>query len=166
MIISLILGIVAGGVLLLLDLLFLPYFPDKLLKTALETTQLENLTASFYGGINEGLLCRLFGISAVAWLLSQIWHTAAGLPTTGIFWIANFTLALLFALGHLPAQKALTGNITSVMLARTLILNMLVGLLCGWLFWNYGILAAMIAHFAVDIVYHVGGTYVLRLKNQ
>lgn len=163
-IIALFLGIAAGGVLLVADLLFLPHLPKKLLDTALETTQFENFTASFYGGINEELLSRLFGISAVAWLLSRIWHTPTGLPTVGIYWIANIILALLFALGHLPALKIMVGKISQVLLTRTLLLNMVVGIICGWLFWNYGIVAAMIAHFIADIVYHVGGTFVLRLK--
>lgn len=163
-IIALILGIVSGSVLLVADLLFLPHLSKKLLDTALKTTQFENFSASFYGGINEELLTRLFGISVVAWLLSRIWHTPTGLPTAGVFWIANIFLALLFALGHLPALKAIVGKISSVLLTRTLVLNMVVGIICGWLFWNYGIVAAMIAHFIADIVYHVGGTAVLRSK--
>lgn len=52
-------GIVGGSGLLILDLLFVPYFPEQLLKTALKTTQWENFTASFYGGINEELFTRL-----------------------------------------------------------------------------------------------------------
>jgi hypothetical protein len=164
LLIALFLGIVAGSVLLVMDLLFLPHLPERLLTTALKTTQLENFMASFYGGINEELLMRLFGLSVVAWLLSRVWHTASGSPTTAVFWVANVILAVAFALGHLPALKALVGNITSVLLARTLLLNMAVGLLCGWLFWNYSIVAAMIAHFAADIIYHVGGTFVLHWK--
>lgn len=161
---ALFLGVVAGSLLLILDIWFLPHLPEKLLTTALRTTQLENFMASFYGGINEELLMRLFGLSAIAWLLARIWHTTSGSPTTGVFWVANILLAVLFALGHLPALKALVSNITPVLLMRTLVLNMAVGLVCGWLFWNYGIVSAMLAHFAADIVYHVGGTYVLRLK--
>lgn len=159
--IALLLGLGAGGVLLIADLFFLPYFPKKLLDTALKTTQLENFVASFYGGINEEILMRLFGISGIVWLLATVFHAPA---THSIFWIANFIMAIVFALGHLPALKNLIGTITSPMLARTLILNGIIGLLCGWLFWNYGIVAAMIAHFAADIVYHIGGTFVLRLK--
>lgn len=162
--ISVLWGIIAGGILMILDLWFLPHLPEKLLTTALKTTQWENFSASFYGGINEELLMRLFGLSTVAWLLSRVWHTASGLPTTGVFWTANVTLAVVFALGHLPALKNLVGNITAPLLTRTLVLNMAVGLVCGWLFWNYGIVAAMLAHFIADIVYHVGGTVVLRQK--
>jgi membrane protease YdiL (CAAX protease family) len=44
------------------------------------------------------------------------------------------------------------------------LLNAPVGLVCAWLFWTYGIEAAIIAHFCVDIVYHVCGAAVLRRK--
>lgn len=160
----LLLGILGGCFLLCADLLFLPYFPEKLLKTTLKTTQWENFTASFYGGINEELFSRLFGVSVIAWLLSRVWHTPTGLPTDSIFWIAIVIMAILFALGHLPTLKSLLGTITPVMFFRTILLNTPIGLLCGLLFWHYGITAAIIAHFVADIVYHVGGTYVLRSR--
>jgi hypothetical protein len=159
--VSIILGVLAGAVLLLGDLLFLPYWPEALVETARKTTLWENFAASFYGGINEEILIRLLGLSALAWLFSRVWHTSAGLPTGTVFWIANVLMAILFGLGHLPALKNLIGEISPVMLARSLLLNAPVGLLCGWLFWTYGIEAAIVAHFSADVVYHVFGTVAL-----
>jgi hypothetical protein len=160
------LGVLAGFILLLADLLFMPYWPDVLLETTRKTTLSENFLASFYGGINEELLMRLLGFSAVAWLFSRMWHTSAGLPTNAVFWISNVLMAIIFGLGHLPALKGLMGKISPIMFARTMLLNAPVGLVCGWLFWNYGIEAAMIAHFSADIIYHVGGTIVFRLNDR
>ncbi len=157
-------GIIGGVLLMLLDLLFLPHFPEKLLTTALKTTQWENFTASFYGGINEELFMRLFGVSLVAWIMSRILHMTNGLSTTADFWIAIIIMAVLFAIGHLPTLKNLLGTITPVMFLRSMLLNTPIGLLCGWIFWHYGIEAAIITHFVVDIIYHVGGTYVVRSK--
>jgi hypothetical protein len=159
-------GIVGGSFLLLLDLIFLPYFPEKLLTTALKTTQWENFSASFYGGINEELFMRLFGMSLIIWLLSRMWYMPSGLPTTAVFWVANSIMAVIFALGHLPALKNLLGTITPVMYLRTVILNAPIGLLCGFVFWRYGIESAITVHFVADIVYHVGGTFVLRAKQR
>jgi hypothetical protein len=164
LIIALELGIAGGSFLLVVDLLFLPYFSKKLLDTALKTTYWENLTASFYGGINEELFMRLFGLSVIAWILSKIWPTSADIATIDIFWIANIIMAVIFALGHLPALKSTLGEITHVMLSRTIILNTPIGLLCGWIFWHSGIEAAIVTHFACDIIYHIGGTSVLRFK--
>src|SRR5262249_43248571 len=56
------------------------------------------------------------------------------------------------------------GSLPPLMVIRSLVLNAPIGLLCGGLFWTYGIEAAIIAHFSADIVYHVFGTFVLRRK--
>ncbi|HUC31151.1 MAG TPA: hypothetical protein VMR99_00475 [Candidatus Paceibacterota bacterium] len=157
--IAIILGVLAGTVLLIADLFFLPYWPEQIVDTSRKTTLWENFFASLYGGINEELLMRLFGFSVLVWLLSFVWY-----PNIAIFWIVNIVMAVVFGIGHLPALKGLVGKISPVMLARTLLLNAPVGLICGWLFWTYGIEAAMVAHFSADIVYHVVGTIVLRRK--
>jgi hypothetical protein len=157
--IAIIFGIIAGALLLLADLFFVPYWPKPLLDTALKTTLFENFLASFYGGINEELLMRLFGFSALVWLLSFIWRL-----NPIIFWSVNVVMAIVFGIGHLPALKGVAGTISHAMFARALLLNAPVGLVCGWLFWTYGIEAAMVAHFSADIVYHVFGTIVLRSK--
>lgn len=33
--------------------------------------------------------------------------------------------------------------------------NTLVGIVCGWLFWQRGLIAAIVAHFSIDFVLHV-----------
>jgi len=157
-------GIVAGAILLIADLFFLPYWPQAITDTSRKTTTRENLSASFYGGINEEIFMRLFGFSVLAWIFSRIWHTSAGLPTVAVFWTVNIIMAIVFGLGHLPALKGLVGKISPIMLTRTLVLNAPVGLICGWLFWTYGIEAAIVAHFSADIVYHVFGTIILKRK--
>jgi len=164
--VAIIFGLLGGLLLFLMDLLFLPHLPEVLLDNAKKTTQWENFTSSFYGGINEELLMRLFGFSIIVWLLSRIWHTSVGLPTSTVLWVGNIILAVVFGLGHLPALKGLVGKITPTMFTRSLLLNAPIALICGWLFWQYGIEAAIVAHFSADIVYHVGGTIVLRRKSK
>ena len=60
----------------------------------------------------------------------------------------------LFGLGHLPATAALL-PLTPAVIARALILNGIPGVVFGWLFWRRGLEAAMVAHFAADLVLHV-----------
>ena len=124
----------------------------------------ENFTASFYGGLNEELLFRLLGLSATAWLLSRVW--ASGGPTDTALWVANMIMAVLFGLGHLPAARAVMGSITPLLVGRALALNTPIALICGWLFWRFGIEAAIVAHFTADLVYHVGGTLLLRANDR
>jgi hypothetical protein len=161
-VIAVCLGASLGALLLIADLFFMPHWPEALREVAPKTTLLENLLASFYGGINEELLMRLFGLSVLAWFLSFQWRTASGTPTVAAFWTANVIMAVLFGIAHLPALKSVIGTIPPLMLIRTLLLNAPVALACGWLFWTYGIETTIVAHFSADIIVHVVSTAVLR----
>jgi hypothetical protein len=157
--VGMLLGLALGALLLIADLFFLPYWPQALRDVSLATTPAENLLASVYGGINEELLMRLFGLSGLIWLVSFVWHSSSA-----VFWTINVIITIVFGLGHLPALKATVGTMPRLMVVRSLLLNAPIGLACGWLFWTFGIEAAIVAHFFADIVYHVFGTFVLRRK--
>jgi hypothetical protein len=159
------LGAAGGLFLLMFDLFLIPRLP-ALLDLARKASLWENFTASFYGGLNEELLFRLLGLSATAWLLSPAWRTPSGGPTDAALWVANAIMAVLFAVGHLPAARAVMGSITPLLVGRALALNAPIALSCGWLFWRFGIEAAIVAHFTADLVYHVGGTLLLRANDR
>lgn len=159
---SIILGVVSTSVVLGLEFF---YFQPAMLKELGEIATALNLQtsqpaawkgflASFYGGIAEEILLRLFVMSFFVWLGRFISKTSDGRPTKGIFWIANILAAVLFGLGHLPAVSLLV-PLTTLVVIRTVILNGLIGIACGWLFWKRGLEAAMISHFSADLVLHV-----------
>jgi membrane protease YdiL (CAAX protease family) len=110
--------------------------------------------ASFYGGIAEELLLRLFLMSLLAWLGRFVSKTQEGKPTSVVFWISNILAAIIFGLGHLPAT-ALLLPLTPLVISRALVLNGLAGVAFGWLYWKRGLEAAMVSHFAADIILHV-----------
>ena len=110
--------------------------------------------ASFYGGIAEELLLRLFLMSLFVWLGRFVSKTQEGKPTNSVFWIANILAAVLFGLGHLPATATII-PLTPLVITRAIVLNGLAGIAFGWLYWKRGLEAAMISHFAADIVLHV-----------
>jgi len=110
--------------------------------------------ASFYGGIAEEILLRLFAMSLLAWLGSFINKTSEGKPTNTIFWIANILAAVLFGIGHLPAASLIL-PLTTLVIVRIVLLNALGGIVFGWLYQKHGLESAMIAHFSADIVLHV-----------
>lgn len=157
-------GAGAGLFLTAADLVLLPRLP-ALLDLARKSSLWENFAASFYGGVNEELLTRLLGVSGTAWLLSQGWRQGPP-PTVVSFWLAIVMMAVIFAVGHLPATKAVAGKITPLILTRTLALNGPIAVLCGWLFWRHGIEAAIVAHLMADLVYHVGGTALLHANDR
>jgi membrane protease YdiL (CAAX protease family) len=159
---SIILGVI--GTLVILTLEFF-YFQPAMLKEIGETANNLNLQtsqpaawkgllASFYGGIAEEILLRLFVMSLFVWLGRFISKTAEGKPTVAVIWIANILAAVLFGLGHLPATSVQV-MLTPLVIARAIVLNGLLGIAFGWLYWKRGLEAAMISHFSADIVLHV-----------
>jgi membrane protease YdiL (CAAX protease family) len=159
---SSILGVVATLLLLALEFFyFQPAMVKELAGSAaalnLQTAQpaaWKGFLASFYGGIAEEILLRLFVMSLFVWLGRFISKTSQGKPTNAVFWIANILAAVLFGLGHLPTT-ALLVPLTPLIITRAVILNGLIGIVCGWLFWKRGLESAMVAHFSADLVLHV-----------
>jgi membrane protease YdiL (CAAX protease family) len=159
---SVIVGVVTTLVVLGLEFFyFQPAMMKELGNTAaalnLQTSQpaaWKGFLASFYGGIAEEILLRLFVMSFLVWLGRFLSKTSDGKPTSAIIWIANILAAVLFGLGHLPTV-ALLVPLTSLVIARTILLNGLIGVVCGWLYWKRGLESAMISHFSADLVLHV-----------
>lgn len=160
--ISVILGMVSTLILLALEFLyFQPALSRELGDTAnalnLQTSQpaaWKGLLASFYGGITEEILLRLFLMSFLVWLGRFVSRTAEGKPSGMVFWSANILAAVLFGLGHLPTT-ALLIPLTPLVITRAIVLNGLLGIIFGWLYWRHGLESAMISHFSADIVLHV-----------
>ncbi len=151
------LGILSFMAIALLErFVFGPHVPEVLRTSDVKAKPWMRFLASFYGGIDEEVLTRLFLVSGLAWILSRVWKNASGLPADGAFWTAILLAAVLFGLGHLPATKQLTPLTTWVVL-RAVVLNGVAAIAFGWLFWRYGLETAMVAHFSADICIHLIG---------
>ena len=102
--------------------------------------------------IGEEVWLRLGVMTVLCWLLVR----ALGRRdlTPGVAWIAISVSALAFGAIHLP-QLAAAGAATPFGVTGTMLGNGLVGIACGWLFWKHGIISAIAAHFAIDLVLHV-----------
>ena len=152
--ISITLGIVAGLLIIVGDDIF----------GMINTTDLSGITnipppwqgflVSFYGGINEEILLRLFFMSLLIWIFVKITRSKQGSPSSTIVWTAIIFSSILFGLAHLPIVASLT-TITPLYIARALILNGIGGIIFGWLYWKKGLESAIISHFTADIILHV-----------
>jgi hypothetical protein len=101
----------------------------------------------WYGGLAEEVMLRWGSMSLVAWGLSSLpgWrrkHFAIAM--------AAVVAAGLFAAAHLPALAAHV-ELTPLVVARTLLLNGVAGLVYGWLFWRHHLEAAMASHSATHL---------------
>jgi hypothetical protein len=108
--------------------------------------------ASFYGGVVEEVECRLFLVSLFVWLLAWLNRRQV---RPWMFVGAIVLAALLFGAGHLPAAFAIGMPHALLPIVRIVLLNALVGLVTGTLFWKFGLEHAMVAHFSADLVLHV-----------
>jgi membrane protease YdiL (CAAX protease family) len=159
---SIAVGVIAALLIIALELiLFQPAlireFGDTVEALNLEAARpaaWKGLLASFYGGIVEEILLRLFLMSLFAWLGSFISKTSEGKPTNIVFWIANILAAVVFGLAHLPATATII-PLTPLVIMRAIVLNGLAGVAFGYLYWKRGLESAMIAHFSADIILHV-----------
>ncbi|WP_449537385.1 CPBP family intramembrane glutamic endopeptidase [Ferdinandcohnia sp. Marseille-Q9671] len=142
---SIVIGFVVSVILIVLDFLFMKKMPKVQMD---EPSKLQALLASFYGGISEEVLTRLFIMTLVVYISKLL-----GVENFA-YWIGILFAALLFGIGHLPAAISLFGK-TKLVIIRTIVLNTIPGIMFGLLYWKYGIEVAMISHFTGDIFLHV-----------
>jgi hypothetical protein len=155
------LGVVAGFAIMILDVsVFAPRLQAELsiLQAAVpETTNppaWQGFLASFYGGINEEIMMRLFLLTLIAWVGTKLSRRSDGNPGTLVMWIATVLAGLALGAAHLPAAISMGIPLTPLYTLRVMMLN-LCGVLFGWLYWKKGLESAMVAHFAADVVIHV-----------
>ncbi|GAB4311018.1 MAG: CPBP family intramembrane metalloprotease [Methanobacteriaceae archaeon] len=154
--ISIGLGILAGVLIILFDNIFSLVGVTISLASATQINPpaWQGFLASFYGGINEEIMMRLFLMSLIVWIFYKIKRTSDDKPTSIGVWLAIIITAVLFGIGHLPITSALTA-LTPLVILRAIILNGIGGIIFGWLYWKKGLESAMISHFSADIVLHV-----------
>jgi hypothetical protein len=149
------LGILAGILIIGLDYLFsFAGVTINVTQSSINPPAWQGFLASFYGGINEEILLRLFLMSLLVWIFFKIKKTNEGKPTKAGVWLAIILAAIIFGAGHLPTVMAIT-TLTPLVIIRTVVLNCVGGIIFGWLYWRKGLESAMISHFSADIVLHV-----------
>jgi membrane protease YdiL (CAAX protease family) len=150
---SICLGILAGILIVLLSIPFNKLIPElDILEVSVSFWKA--FLASFYGGIAEEILLRLFLVSFFVWITFKIKKTKDGHPTNFGIWVSIIVASVIFGLGHLPATAQIT-SLTGIVVIRAIVLNGIGGIIFGWLYWKKGLESAMIAHFSADIVLHI-----------
>jgi membrane protease YdiL (CAAX protease family) len=149
-------GVLVGIVIKGLDaVVFLPRLPEVAQSGLKEPPAWAGFLGSFYGGITEEILMRLFMLSLFAWIGRFVNRTPEGRPGLGALWVANVLVAVLFGLGHLPTTAAAGVPLDALVITRGIVLSGLGGLVFGWFYWTFGLEAAMVSHFSTDIVAQV-----------
>ncbi len=145
------LGLATATIAVLLErFVFWHHLPNAF-HQGIRSTWWKRALATSYGAISEELIVRLFFMSLFAWGLKHAGLEASGLPSDTAMWIAVVLSALMFGLLHLPSTIMLA-PITKIIVIRTMALNGVIGLAAGWVFWEYGLIAAFVTHWFADIV--------------
>lgn len=112
----------------------------------------------FYGGVVEEVLCRWGLMGFFVWIGVLL----LGEPKPIIFWAAIFVSGLLFGAGHMPGYLSFGCKKTTSFVVLLLVLNLWASIIFGWLFWQYGLCAAIIAHALFHIVWYPFDRYFSR----
>ncbi len=110
-----------------------------------------------YGGITEELLLRWGFMTVLVWLAWRLLQSRRGAPRVLYIWLAIVASALVFGAGHLPAASVLIGTLTVNIVVFVVVANSVFGILFGYLYWRYGLEAAMIAHGTAHLVNYIAG---------
>ena len=159
---ALLIGTLGGIVVILLDsFVFGPPLAEEVKLLGLSPSVSVNppawqgLLASIEGGVNEEVQLRLFFMTLIAGLIAIAARKMDQKLPTVIFWTANILAAVLFGLGHLPATAQMGLPMDFLVVSRAIVLNGLLGIGFGWLYWKHGLESAILGHFSADIVLHV-----------
>ncbi|QDX39358.1 CPBP family intramembrane glutamic endopeptidase [Salarchaeum sp. JOR-1] len=154
---AMVLGVIGGLLILLLDVALAPFVAQDVPQSAIGATDrtVMNVLAYapvrfLYGGITEELLLRYGRLSALAFIGWILTGRQSGGLGSGVMWTAIVISAVLFGIGHLPAL-AQSVTLTPVLVARTILLNAIAGVLFGWLYWQRSLEAAMVSHAAFHV---------------
>jgi hypothetical protein len=145
------LGLGLGALLVLIRFVHQPFLPPEIPELG-HRGALGGLLVSFGAAVGEEVWLRLGVLTIVATAFLYLYRRDTVDAAVG--WSAIAISALAFGAMHLP-QLASYGAASPVGVIATVSGNTLVGLLFGWLYWRRSLVAAMLAHFAVDIVLHV-----------
>lgn len=106
---------------------------------------------AFESSILEEVVFRLFVLALVAWIATRL-----GARPPAAFGVGLAVSTLLFGAVHLPEWLALVPP-GAGLIATVLALNGVAALVFGWFFWRRGLPAAILCHFAADLVVQTFG---------
>lgn len=109
------------------------------------------LTRMLYGGITEEILMRWGLMSLLVWIAWRVFQNAQGKPHTVYILIAIGVSAIAFGLGHLPLAFMLSAQVTASLVTYIIVVNALFGVIAGYLYWQKGLEAAIIAHITAHL---------------
>jgi hypothetical protein len=145
--------ILAGSTVGVLGLFAQNAIPGDALMPGLDNpTTLQVLLRALSAALTEEILFRLGLMTLFVWAIRAIVsRPAMHVPS---LWAGNALAGLLFAAAHFPQIAFFPRHGWSLLIPFVLV-STSTGMIMGWLYMQYGLAAAIVAHFIVDVVVHV-----------
>jgi membrane protease YdiL (CAAX protease family) len=104
-----------------------------------------------YSAVTEEIIFRLGIATIVAWLGLKAFSSLGGRAKPISIWFSILVASVIFGLAHV-------GNLPNVPhpFLRAITLNGVAGIVLGWLYWNRGLEAAIVAHLSADALIYLG----------
>ena len=141
-----------GGILGIAVLVAFARFAPEPLAQLQDRFSLPLIARVLYGGITEEILVRWGLMTVMVWTCWRIFQGGVGTPSALSVWLPILLSALAFGALHLPMVVAMLGPLSASLFTYIVIANTAFGIVAGFLFWRYGLEAAMLAH----VIAHLG----------
>jgi hypothetical protein len=103
-----------------------------------------------FGGLVEEILTRWGLMTLFVWFGALVIDP----PTAPVYWAAIVISGLLFGVGHLPGLFAAGAQKSSLLYVSAVGSNLWVSLGLGWLYWQYGLIAAVVGHMLFHLAWY------------
>ena len=110
---------------------------------------------SFSAGITEEIMFRLCLMTLIIALIQYAKKSEN--PSDATVWTGNLIAAIFFGLMHLPLSSNFV-ELAPFTIGVNIVGNLITGSTFGWIYWKKGLLTAITAHVAFDLVFHVVGS--------
>lgn len=144
-------GLVGGCVGAPIILAFYALAPTVLVAIQPETP-LPLLVRVLYGGVTEEVLVRWGLMTTMVWAGWKATARGSQQPSSWVVWVAIVLSALIFGASHLPLVAQSLSTLSAYVAAYIIIGNALFGIVAGYLFWRYGLEAAIVAHTSAHVL--------------
>jgi len=146
-----VLGVALGGTLLLIRQICEPHLPPEIPAYG-HRGVLGGLAVSLGAAVAEEVWFRLGLMTLLVWCIARLLGDRKPRPL--LVWTIIVITSVAFGMAHLP-QLMSFGAGSPFAIGGTVLGNTAVGILYGWCYWKRSLIAAIVAHFSVDIVIHV-----------
>ncbi|QMV42759.1 CPBP family intramembrane glutamic endopeptidase [Cohnella cholangitidis] len=101
------------------------------------------------GGIVEEVIFRWGALTVAMWALSAI-----NLGESASWWIGIAVTGIVFGLAHLPVNLQEGCKPSPLFIGTSIVGNLWVSLICGYLLYRYGLIAAMTVHVLFHVIWY------------